>query len=206
MLSTLYLAIAALLSSSCPHRNTNIHFPVCCLHSPSAHARLIYEDVFPFVAVCWTLQSTIHFKKNNLQTFWVCLQNEMKLDSLHHQWKWRESWRGHLFSSTFVMSPHPPSKRILSAGCFILEGIRALVLCSCRGSGKSGGLGFLPVSLCPWGLSSPNSPPPPQHSCIFLCTAVTHRHQNYFRGLSLRSISNNVQCPNKPQGGEVVLT
>lgn len=50
--------------------------------------------------------------------------------------------------------------RILSAGSFILEGIRALVLCSCRGSGKSGGLGFLPVSLCPCGVSVPPTPPP----------------------------------------------
>lgn len=30
------------------------------------------------------------------------------------------------------------------------------MLCSCRGSGKSGGLGFLPVSLCPCGVSVPN--------------------------------------------------
>lgn len=49
------------------------------------------------------------------------------------------------------------SKRIQSAGSFILEGKGALVLCSCRGSGTSGGLGFLPVSLCPCGVSIPSS-------------------------------------------------
>lgn len=139
-------------------------------------------DLFGCLSLCWTLQ-----KKKNKKTSLKLSESVSRMQwncSLYDQLKRRKSRKGH-FQHTFVMrlsNPPTSSKRILSAGSFILEGIRALVLCSCRGSGNSGGLGFLPVSLCPCGVSVRwywwSSPPPLSHSCIFLCTAVTHRQQN----------------------------
>lgn len=132
-----------------------------------------------------------------------------------HTINWIERGKVEKFICFFSTHTHVvllSSKRIQSAGSFILEGKGALVLCSCRGSGTSGGLGFLPVSLCPCGLSIPSSfffSPLPL-SFVRLSRPPT-RNGNYFCGLHGRWVCaalvyTELSFMNRPLGGEVELT
>lgn len=64
-----------------------------------------------------------------------------------------------------------------------MQGKGALVSCSCRGYGTSGGLGFLPLSLCPCGLSVSFLV-----SCPIISTFSSPIKRSYFCGLHGRCV------------------
>lgn len=82
---------------------------------------------------------------------------------------------------------------------------RALVLCLCGVFGTSRGLGFLPVSPRPWGVSSPPLLPLPHHQPEIEATSVNEIFLEVTFGLAMSTVP-CVPFMNWPQGGEIVLT